>query len=121
MSVEVTEAGAAGAVEQFVDLSPRPTALYCFNNTLARLVIEELARRGLRVPADVSVAGGGGEEVAGLTCHQADWFLMGQTAVRVLLRALAAGWDRAAPEHHLSRHTFRRGLTTARPDSGVGG
>lgn len=117
MSVEVTEAGATQAVKQFLALSPRPTALYCFNNTLACLVIEELARCGLRAPVDVSVMGGGGEEVAGLTCHQADWTLMGQTAVRLLLQALAAGGGRVTPEHHLSPHKLRRGLTAGHPDA----
>src|SRR5262249_30598655 len=53
-SVDLTRAGARQAVEECLALSPRPTALYCFNNTLARLVIEELQENGLRVPADMS-------------------------------------------------------------------
>src|SRR5262245_51718902 len=85
---ELTERGARQAVEQVLALSPWPTALYCFNNTLAWLVIEELQRRGLDVPHDLSVMGGGGEEIPGLTCHQPDWHQIGRTAVQVLLRAL---------------------------------
>ncbi|MCS6850913.1 MAG: GntR family transcriptional regulator [Gemmataceae bacterium] len=112
LAVEVTKVGASQAVDQFLCLEPRPTALYCFNNSLAKLVIEELDRRGLKVPGDVSIVGGGGEEAAGLTCHQADWFDMGRTAVQLLVRASA---DRAPQisQHIVAPHVLRPGLTTA--------
>jgi LacI family transcriptional regulator len=108
LSVELTQAGAAEAARQFVELRPRPTALYCFNNSLATLVMAELAQHGVTVPATVSVLGGGGEEVAGLTCHQADWYGMGRLAVQVLLRA-----GGSTPEHVLCPHHLRAGQTTA--------
>ncbi len=111
---ELTEKGAREAVERWLALSPRPTALYCFNNTMARLVIEEVVRRGLRVPEDVSVMAAGGEEVAGLTCQQVDWHQLGRTAVAVLLRALGQGAQHT-PEHHLMPHTLCVGRTTAAP------
>jgi DNA-binding LacI/PurR family transcriptional regulator len=116
---ELTETGARQVVERWLGLRPRPTALYCFNNTLARLVTEEVVRHGLRVPQDLSVMGAGGEEVPGLTCHHADWHGMGRTAVQVLLRAVAHP-DRHTPEHHLSPHTLRVGRTTAPPGEGRG-
>lgn len=112
---ELTEAGARQVVETWLGLAPRPTALYCFNNTLARFVTEEVARHGLRVPQDLSVMGAGGEEVPGLTCLQVDWYQMGRTAVRILLRALADP-ERHTPEHLLSPHTLRVGRTTAAPE-----
>jgi LacI family transcriptional regulator len=112
LAADLTPEGARQAVEQFLALVPQPTALYCFNNTLARGVISELKRRGIRVPEDVSVLGGGGEEVAGLTCHQADWYRMGRTAVEVLVRSLASG---GKPEHHLAPHSLEAGQTTAPP------
>jgi hypothetical protein len=56
--------------------------------------------------------GGGGEEVPGLTCYQADWYGMGRLAAQVLLRAAGA---RVAAEHHLRPHTLRPGQTTAAP------
>jgi LacI family transcriptional regulator len=112
LSVELTEAGARQAVTEYLELTPQPTALYCFSNTLARLVIEELTRRGLRVPEDVSVMGGGGEEVPGLACNQADWFEIGRIAVQILLRALARRGSHA-PEHELCPHTIQTGTTAA--------
>jgi DNA-binding LacI/PurR family transcriptional regulator len=104
--VELTEEGARAAVEHWAGLTPRPTALYCFNNTLALLVMHELHRRGLQVPQDLSIVGGGGEEVPGLSCHQADWLELGKTAIQVLLR------KPSRPEHHLGPHKLRLGTTT---------
>jgi LacI family transcriptional regulator len=111
---ELTEAGARQVVEAWLGLAPRPTALYCFNNTLARFVADEVRRRGLRVPHDLSVMGAGGEDVLGLTCLQVDWYQMGRTAIQVLLRAVADP-DRHTPEHHLAPHTLHVGRTTAAP------
>jgi len=108
---EITEAGARRVVEALGSMKPPPTALLCFNNRLARLVIDLLREREVRVPRDLSVMGGGGEEVPGLTCHQADWAGMGRKAVQVLLRARP---DRA-PEHHLFPHALRAGRTTGKP------
>src|SRR5262245_29179831 len=115
--VELTDRGARQAVDQVLALSPRPSALYCFNNTLAWMVLEDLHRRGVRVPQDVSVMGGGGEEIPGLTCHQPDWHQIGRTAVEVLRRAIADP-DGHAPEHLLSPHALRVGRTTAAPAHG---
>ena len=113
---ELTEAGGVQLIDRFLALKPAVTALYCFNNTLANFAVRELRRRGVRVPEDVSVMGAGGEEVPGLTCHQVDWYLMGRTAVQILLRALANPDDHK-PEHHLSPHTPRVGQTTVAPVS----
>lgn len=113
VSVALTAEGAHQAVEHFLRQAPRLTALYCFNNTLARLILAELTRRGVRVPAQVSVMGGGGEDVPGLSCHQADWHLLGRTAVQILLRSLTET-DRRTPEHHLCPHTIREGNTAGK-------
>ena len=99
---ELTATGAQEVVASWLRLAPRPTALYCFNNTLASLVVEEVLQHGLRVPEDLSVMGAGGEEVPGLTCHQVDWYGMGKMAVQVLGRALA-DLETHTPEHHLRR------------------
>lgn len=111
---QLTEPGARAMIEQLAALSPPVTALYCFNNTLAVYAVAELRRRGVRVPEDVSVLGGGGEEVPGLTCHQADWYEMGRAAVQVVLRNPAAH-GRTTGEHLVSPHTLRTGQTAAAP------
>ena len=112
---ELTESGARLLIDQFLRLSPPPTALYCFNNTMASFAVTELRRRGVRVPEDVSVVGAGGEEIPGLTCHKLDWYLMGRTAVQILLRAQSDPHSHKKPEHHLIAHTLCIGQTTAGP------
>ncbi|MCE9530162.1 MAG: GntR family transcriptional regulator [Planctomycetes bacterium] len=112
ISVELTQAGGKQAFEAFSTLTPRPTALYCFNNTLAKILIEELTAQGFRVPDDVSVVGGGGEYVPGLTCHQTDWYDLGRSSVRVLMRTID-GPAPTSPEHHLGPHVIREGETTS--------
>lgn len=111
---EMTETGSHRLIDQFLGLAPRPTALYCFNNTLALFAVEELQRRGVRVPEEVSVLGGGGEEISGLTCHQTDWYQMGRHAARILVRSLSA-LGQQPPEHYLAPHVLRLGRTTGSP------
>lgn len=114
LSAEITPEGAEALAGRLLALEPRPTALLCFNNTLAHLVIDSLRRRKVRVPEDLSVMGGGGEAVAGLACAQADWHAMGKAAVEILLRAIASG-ERRAPEHVMFPYAVRRGRSCAPP------
>lgn len=116
LSVELTRGGARYAVQELLAFTPRPTAVYCFNNTLAKLVLDELTSRKINVPAQMSVLGGGGEMVPGLTCHQADWHDLGRRSVRLLLRAITSKTP-IEIEHQLSPHTIRDGETTAREAS----
>jgi len=48
---------AAPAVDAFLALPDRPTAVVCFNDQIAFSVLRELAERRVRVPRDVSVVG----------------------------------------------------------------
>lgn len=111
---ELTAKGARQVIEALAALSPRPTALLAFNNTLARLAIEEANAHGLAIPRDLSVMGCGGEEIAGLTCHQADWHAMGRQAVQIILRTAKAPAD-LPPEHIVWPHVPRLGQSTAPP------
>jgi DNA-binding LacI/PurR family transcriptional regulator len=110
---EITEEGARQVIQSLESMKPAPTALLCFNNRLARLVIDLLRAKGTRVPQDLSVMGGGGMDIPGITCHQADWAGMGRKAVQILLRSRA---DRA-PEHVLFPHEVRKGRSTSGPSS----
>ena len=57
------------------------------------------------------IVGGGGEDITGLTCHQADWHQMGRMAVQVVQRALENP-KTATAEHCLCPHELRLGQTT---------
>lgn len=111
----LTDLGASGArevVARWRELKPRPTAIYCFNNSLAVQILTALHEAGLRVPADVSLIGGGGEDHATLTYHQCDWHAMGKQALELLADSLASNTP-AANEHRLLPHQLVPGTTVA--------
>ncbi len=109
--VRISPAGAAEVVDSIVNTSPRPTSVICFNNALANFVIDAATKRGLRVPEDLSVLGGGGNDVVGLTCLQLDWFDLGRQAMRMLLRAMNEGPEHV-PEHQVVAYELHEGRTT---------
>jgi DNA-binding LacI/PurR family transcriptional regulator len=45
------------AVDYFVHLSPRPTAIICYNDMMATGVLKGLCQAGLQVPGDISITG----------------------------------------------------------------
>lgn len=108
---DLSETGARHVVEVLSEQSPHPSAIYCFNNSVGRLVVEEASRRGLAVPDELSVVGGGGEVVPGLSCHQADWYRVGREGVEILLSRGDSDEDQR-PEHRLVPHCWHEGETT---------
>ena len=64
--------------------------------------------------AYLSVVGGGGDDVAGLTSLRADWAAMGRAAVRLLLNGMKSG-ESGPPEHVLFPYVLKRGRTSAAP------
>jgi LacI family transcriptional regulator len=78
---------------ELLDLRPRPSAVACFNDKVAVGVLEAAASRGLRVPADLSVAGFDDIDVSRaatprLTTVRQPLQEMGRTAVTMLMRQL---------------------------------
>jgi LacI family transcriptional regulator, repressor for deo operon, udp, cdd, tsx, nupC, and nupG len=47
----------AEATEAFLRLSPRPTAIFCYNDMIALGVLKRLKQAGLELPGDCSLAG----------------------------------------------------------------
>ena len=81
----------AGA--ELLQQRPPPTAVVCFNDKVAVGVMEAAAARGLRVPADLSVAGFDDIDVSRattprLTTVRQPLQEMGRTAVTMLMRQL---------------------------------
>jgi LacI family transcriptional regulator len=54
---EFTEAGGYAATRTLIETSPRPTAIFAANDSMAIGALSALREAGLRVPEDVSVAG----------------------------------------------------------------
>jgi LacI family transcriptional regulator len=55
--IEPATAEGRVAATELLDLSPRPTAIVCFNDKVAVGTLQAARERGLRVPVDLSIAG----------------------------------------------------------------
>lgn len=110
----ITPDGGDEAAERWLRGTQRPTALVCFNNSLAQFTIEALERRGAKVPETVSVVGCGGAEAIGLTMCQSDWYDQGRRAMQMLLRLLEPG-SVTDVEHLQIPPALRLGRTTGPP------
>lgn len=110
----VAEGAAAAAA--LLDMRPAPTALLCLSDRLAEGALREVRRRGLSVPADVSVVGFDDAEMAsslGLTTVRQPHRAKGERATRALL-ALMAG-ESAEPVQMLETELVVRTSTGPPP------
>ena len=85
--------GGREAAERLLGLPDPPTAIFAFNDAMAAGVLQVAAARGLRVPADVSVAGfddtiEAAITVPALTTVRQPLAELGRTAVSLLLRQM---------------------------------
>jgi LacI family transcriptional regulator len=85
--------GGAAAAEQLLDLSERPTAIFCFNDNMAIGAMQTARARGVRIPEDLSIVGFDDLEEAEivtppLTTVRQPLAEMGRIAVSLLMRLL---------------------------------
>jgi len=98
---DFTPASGYGAVDRLLDLPHPPTAIFALNDRMALGAISRMRERGLRVPADVSVAGFDDVPAAALalpplTTVRQPGFAMGLRAATLLgglIRREAAPFD----------------------------
>ena len=88
---------AAAALEWFLEMKPRPTAVICCDDVRALFLLQAAAERGLRIPNDLSISGYGDAAVRTgrskvLTSASVDVVEMGRRAAE-----LAAGDPDAKP------------------------
>ena len=91
-------------LKYFGRIETMPTAWFCAGDLIALSLCKLLARRGLRVPQDVSVIGFDDLRISALvdpalTTMRVDRRLMGREAVRLLLRSYE---EKDAPARHLA-------------------
>jgi LacI family transcriptional regulator len=116
-------AGGYRAGLAMLDRSPRPTAIFCFNDRMAMGLYQAAAERGLRIPEDLSVVGFDNQELIadglrpGLTTVALPHYEMGAWAVETLIRRLE---DPETPSEQvlLPCPVIERGSVTA-PPAGV--
>lgn len=94
------------AVQQLLALSPRPTAIFAANDSMAIGALSALRERGLRVPEDMAVAGFDDIPLARymnppLSTVHVDISLLGERAAALLLSSLQKG-PRARQQLQLS-------------------
>lgn len=80
-------------VRLYLDMNPRPTAFVMYSDAMAILACNELIKRGLRLPEDISVVGNEGVVLheygyCKLTTVVAPAIELGRTAVRMLVHQL---------------------------------
>ncbi|WP_298180686.1 LacI family DNA-binding transcriptional regulator [Saccharomonospora sp.] len=104
----------ATAARQLLDAHPRVTALICTSDILALGALAEAGRRGLRVPADLTITGFDGiaeSSRAGLTTVHQPVLEKGKVAGKLLLEAN----DRIEPKMITLPTELRIGTTSAPP------
>ncbi len=118
---DFTANSGARAAEALLALTPRPTAVFCANDEMAMGLIGALARKGVRVPQDISVAGFDDIQFAAcfvpaLTTVRQPRRAMGQAAVALMHRLLGRdGADQTAPIQQILPHDLVLRDSTAAP------
>lgn len=103
-SVDSSADGGYVAARALLDLTDRPTALFCGTDRIAMGAYDAIKERGLSIPADVAVVGFDNQELIAaylrpkLTTVALPFHQMGTRGVEMLGAALAAGQPIAAEQ-----------------------
>jgi LacI family transcriptional regulator len=113
-------AGGQAAANQVLALTPRPTAIFCYNDMLAIGLLRGMQNAGLRIPEDFSVAGFDNITISAfttppLTTLDQPKHTIGAQAARLVL-GLLEGVDNASPKIQTLKGTLLVRRSTARPE-----
>ena len=103
VSADMESAGGYQAAQQLLQLEPRPTGIFCFNDRVAMGAYHAIAEQGLRVPDDVSVVGFDNQEYIadsiypGLTTIELPNYAMGTWAAERLFELIDSDSETTAP------------------------
>lgn len=94
------------AVDHFLQLANRPTAIVCFNDMLAIGVLKSLQQRGFRVPEDISITGFDNIVFSNYTNPPLTTFdqpkrFIGQRAAELILSLLSSTSDIQMPQQKI--------------------
>jgi DNA-binding LacI/PurR family transcriptional regulator len=120
LTPNLTVAAGRRAGEEIAELAPsqRPTGVFCANDMLALGLLQEMTRRGLRVPADVAIVGYDDIDFAAaaavpLSSVRQPRAQLGRTAAELLLE------EANEPETHQHRHVVFKPELVARESTAV--
>mgnify|MGYP002386543065 CR=1 FL=1 len=113
-------AGGQAAADPVLALTPRPTAIFCYNDMLAIGLLRGMQNAGLRIPEDFSVAGFDNITISAfttppLTTLDQPKHTIGAQAARLVL-GLLEGADNASPKIQTLKGTLLVRRSTARPE-----
>lgn len=117
---DFTVGGGEAAAQRLLRLAEPPTALFCFNDTMAIGAMRAARQLGLALPRDLSVVGFDDIEasslvVPALTTVRQPLQAMGRAAVDLLYRLIEGRASAAAVRIEVSTHLVVRASTTAIP------
>lgn len=97
------------AAEQLLEMSPRPDGVFVANDACAASCMQALKKAGLRIPADMGLAGFNNDFISSvvepsLTTINYPGYEMGEVAVRTLISHLDQGFDLNLTQTILLRH-----------------
>ena len=115
LTASLSVAAGRRAGEEIAELRARqrPTGVFCANDLLALGLLQEMTRRGLRVPSDVAIVGYDDIDFAAaaavpLSSVRQPRAQLGRTAAQLLLE------ESNEPEHHQHRHVVFKPELVAR-------
>mgnify|MGYP002385715709 FL=1 len=113
-------AGGQAAADPVLALTPRPTAIFCYNDMLAIGLLRGMQNAGLRIPEDFSIAGFDNITISAfttppLTTLDQPKHTIGAQAARLVL-GLLEGADNASPKIQTLKGTLLVRRSTARPE-----
>ena len=113
-------AGGQAAADPVLALTPRPTAIFCYNDMLAIGLLRGMQNAGLRIPEDFSIAGFDNITISAfttppLTTLDQPKHTIGAQAARLVL-GLLEGVDNASPKIQTLKGTLLVRRSTARPE-----
>lgn len=103
---ESEASGGYSAAARLLELDPRPTGLFCFNDRMAGGAVRKALQLGLSIPDDLSIIGFDNQELVisqidpPLTTVQLPHYEMGRWAVQHLLSEIGGG-DREVVQHRM--------------------
>lgn len=88
-----TKESAVKPTTQIIQIEPRPTAIFCFNNSMSLGTLLTLKAQGIKVPEDIAVVSfddveNGDLLSPSLTTTNTSWYDLGREAARLLLQRI---------------------------------
>lgn len=105
-------------IQNMESTNPRPTAIFCANDSIAIIVMKAMEQMNLKIPADISIVGFDDISLASymdipLTTVAQNSHVIGQVAAQTLMERLEG--NHSSPIHHLIPTRLQIRMSTSTP------